>query len=88
MSIRVSHLNKRFGNFVAVDDGFLEVESGELVAFLGPSDCGNSTIFASSLAWKPLIPAPFTAPARPPTTRIRVRAGSASCSSTTPCSAT
>ena len=44
MSIRVDHLYKRFGDFVAVDDVSLEVESGELVAFLGPSGSGKSSI--------------------------------------------
>jgi sulfate/thiosulfate transport system ATP-binding protein len=44
MSIRVEHLSKRFGAFVAVDDVSFDVRTGELVALLGPSGGGKSTI--------------------------------------------
>ncbi len=42
--IRVEHVTKRFGDFVAVDDASLEIEDREFIVLLGPSGCGKTTL--------------------------------------------
>ncbi len=41
--IRVEHVSKRFGDFVAVDDAHFDIGSGEFFSLLGPSGCGKTT---------------------------------------------
>ena len=44
MAIEVRNINKRFGNFVALDNVSLNFPAGELTALLGPSGCGKTTL--------------------------------------------
>ncbi len=44
MSIEVANINKRFGEFVALDDVSVSIPSGQLTALLGPSGGGKSTL--------------------------------------------
>lgn len=41
--IYVDHLTRRFGDFTAVDHVSFEVNTGEIVGYLGPNGCGKTT---------------------------------------------
>lgn len=41
--VTIDRLSKHFGSSVAVEGFSLDIEDGELVAFLGPSGCGKTT---------------------------------------------
>jgi ABC-2 type transport system ATP-binding protein len=42
-AIEIDHLVKRYGDFTAVNDVSLRVESGEFFGFLGPNGAGKTT---------------------------------------------
>ncbi len=42
--LRIEHLTKLFGSFVALKDISLDIFPGEFVCFLGPSGCGKTTL--------------------------------------------
>lgn len=44
MSIEIDQVNKKFGDFVAVDKVNLTFNEGELTALLGPSGSGKTTL--------------------------------------------
>ncbi len=44
MTIEVKNIEKRFGDFAALDDVSLSFPTGELTALLGPSGCGKTTL--------------------------------------------
>ena len=44
MSIEIEHITKKFGNVTAVNDVTFSIREGELVALLGPSGGGKTTV--------------------------------------------
>ena len=83
MAIEARNVTKRFGDFVALDDVSIEVESGSLTALLGPSGSGKSTLLRVIAGSRSPTPATSSSPARRRPRSRRRSAASASSSSTT-----
>jgi ABC-2 type transport system ATP-binding protein len=54
LSVDVSHLTKRFGDFVAVNDVSFAINSGSIFGFLGPNGAGKSTVIRMLLGILPI----------------------------------
>ena len=42
-TVTFDHVWKRFGDFAAVKDLYLEIQDGEFMVLVGPSGCGKTT---------------------------------------------
>lgn len=51
MSLKVSHLNKRFGKKQILKDVSFEVRPGEVLGFLGPNGAGKTTVLKTALGF-------------------------------------
>ena len=51
--LEIRNLTKKFGDFTAVSDISLDVESGEMIALLGGSGCGKTTILRMIAGFTP-----------------------------------
>ncbi len=88
MSIEIRNVNKKFGDFVALEDVNVSLPTGQLTALLGPSGGGKSTLLRIIAGLETADEGTSTSRAPTPRACRRRSATSASCSSTTRCSST